>query len=108
MNRPKTLVKSKNVPTDGGISPSINMFGATSPGMSALLIATITIKNEIKSVTAKKTAAPIMKASNLKLSRRLVTVCANPSNYHASRRLTFSKNAVYLIKRSVIRAHEVT
>jgi len=60
MNRPNTLVNSRNVPTDGGISPSMNMFGATSPGMSMLFIATMTIKNEIKSVTAKKTAAPIM------------------------------------------------
>ena len=58
INRPNTFVNSKNVPTDGGMSPSINRLGATSPEMSALLIATITIKNEIKSVTAKNTAAP--------------------------------------------------
>ena len=90
MNRPNTLVKSRNVPTDGGTSPSMNMFGAMSPGMSKLFIATMTIKNEIKSVTAKNTAAPIMKASSLRLSR-LVTVCANSTNYCKSRRLTFSK-----------------
>lgn len=59
-NLPNTLVKSRNVPTDGGASPSMNMFGATSPGISMLFIATITIKNEIKSVTAKNTAAPTM------------------------------------------------
>lgn len=58
MNRPNTLVKSRNVPTDGGMSPSMNMFGFSSPGMSELLSATMTIKNEIKSVTAKNTAAP--------------------------------------------------
>lgn len=79
MNRPNTLVKSKNVPIDGGINPSMNMFGASSGDTSALLMATITIKKERKRVTTKNTATPIMKASSLKLSR-LVTVCANCSN----------------------------
>ena len=107
INRPNTLVNSRNVPIDGGTNPSMNMFGFSSPGMSELLRAKITIKKEIKSVTAKNTAAPIMKASSLRLSR-LVSVCANYSNKHSSRRLTFSKKAVYLIKRSITRAHEVT
>lgn len=60
MKLPNTLVNSKNVPIEGGNSPSMNMLGAMSPGMSMLLIATITTKNEIKSVTAKNSAAPIM------------------------------------------------
>lgn len=80
MNRPNTLVNRRNVPTDGGISPSMNMFGLSSPGMSELLRATMTIKNEIKSVTAKNTAAAIMKASSFRLSRLVVTVCANSSS----------------------------
>jgi len=58
MNRPNTLVNSKNVPIDGGTSPSMNMFGASPAEISRLLIATITIKNETKSVIAKKTAQP--------------------------------------------------
>jgi hypothetical protein len=76
MNRPNTLVNNRNVPIDGGTRPSMNMFGFASPGMSELFRTKMTIKNEIKSVNAKNTAAPIMKASSLRLSC-LVTVCAN-------------------------------
>ena len=79
INRPNTLVNKRNVPIDGGTNPSINMFGFSSPGIVELLRPKITIKNEIKSVTAKNTAAPIMKASSLRLSR-FVTVCANYDN----------------------------
>lgn len=60
MNRPNTLVNRKNVPIDGGTRPSMNMFGASPAEMSMLLIATITIKNETKSVNAKNIAQPIM------------------------------------------------
>lgn len=79
IKRPKTLVNSKNVPIDGGINPSMNMFGASSADTSALLMATITIKKERKRVTTKNTAAAIMKTRSLMLSRP-VTVYANCSN----------------------------
>lgn len=75
MNRPSTLVNNRKVPTDGGMSPSMNMFGFSSPGMSELLRATITIKNEIKRVIPKNNAAPIMKARSFRLSRLLFAVC---------------------------------
>ena len=79
MNRPNTFVNRRKVPIDGGIRPSMNMFGFSSPEISELLSARMTIKNETKSVTAKKTAAPIIKASSLRLSR-LITVCDNSRN----------------------------
>ncbi len=68
-------MNSRNVPTDGGMRPSMNMFGFSSPGMSELLRASITIKNEIKSVTPKNNAVPIMKARSFRLSRLLFAVC---------------------------------
>jgi hypothetical protein len=60
MNLPITLVNSKNVPIEGGTRPSMNMFGATSAGISVALIATITRKNEISKVRPKKSAAATM------------------------------------------------
>jgi hypothetical protein len=60
MNLPNTFVNSKNVPIDGGARPSMNMFGATSPGMSVALIATITKENEISKVIPKNSAAAII------------------------------------------------
>jgi hypothetical protein len=60
MNRPNTLVNSKNVPIEGGTRPSINMLGATSPGMSVALIATITKKKETSKVIPKNSAAAII------------------------------------------------
>lgn len=80
MNRPKTFVNSKKVPIDGGTSPIMNIFGALFADMSMLLMATITIKKEIKRVTTKKIAAPTMNAINLRFSLPLLTVCANDNN----------------------------
>jgi hypothetical protein len=59
MNLPNTLVNSKNVPIDGGIRPSMSMFGARVPEMSVALIDTITKKNEISKVIPKNSAAAI-------------------------------------------------
>ncbi|MEW6604954.1 MAG: hypothetical protein AB1351_09765 [Thermoproteota archaeon] len=72
-------MNSRKVPIDGGMSPSINMFGFSSPGISELLRATITIKKEIKRVTPKNNAAPIMKASSFRLSRLLLFAVCNDS-----------------------------
>ena len=77
MKRPKTFVNSKKVPIDGGASPSMNIFGASFADMSKLLMATITIKKEIKRVTTKNSAAPTMNTINLRCSFPLLTVCAN-------------------------------
>jgi hypothetical protein len=58
-NRPNTFVNSKNVPIDDGTRPNMNIFGATLPGMSIALIATITKKNETSKVIPKNSAAAI-------------------------------------------------
>lgn len=79
MNRPRTLVNRRKVPTDGGMSPSMNIFGFSFPGMSELLRSTITIKNEIKRVTPKNNVAPIMNAKSLRLSRLLFFAFCNIS-----------------------------
>jgi hypothetical protein len=76
-NLPRTLVKSRIVAMDGGISPTMNTFGATSPGMSIWSISTMTIKNEIKSVTPKNSAAPIMNPS----SRRFIPAVVDTQLY---------------------------
>ena len=55
-----TFLNNKNVPIEGGTRPSMNMFGATSPGMSIALIATMTKKNEISKVIPKNSAAAII------------------------------------------------
>lgn len=76
MNRPRTFVNRRKVPTEGGMSASMNIFGFSSPGMSELLSITITIKNEIKRVTPKKSVAPIIKAKSFRISRfEFFSVC---------------------------------
>lgn len=54
MNLPNTLVYSRKVEMDGGIRPSIKIFGATSPGTFVSFIITIIIKNDARSVAVKK------------------------------------------------------
>lgn len=69
MNLPRTLVKSRTVAIDGGTSPSMKKFGATSPGMCIWFMMTMMTKNEARRVTAKNSAAPTMYPNNLRLSR---------------------------------------
>jgi hypothetical protein len=59
MNLPNTLVYNRKVEMDGGIKPSIKIFGATSPGTSVSLIITIIIKNDVRSVAVKKSTVII-------------------------------------------------
>jgi hypothetical protein len=54
---PTNLVKTKNVPTEGGTRLNMNMFGAISAGMSVAFVTAITKKNEINKVRPKKIAA---------------------------------------------------
>ncbi len=67
MNLPNTFVYSRNVEMDGGIKPSIKMFGAMSAGTFVSLIITIIIKNDVRSVAVKKSTVMIRNPSVTKL-----------------------------------------
>lgn len=67
MNLPNTFVYSMKVEMDGGIKPSIKIFGATSPGTFVSLIITIIMKNDVRSVAVKKRTVIIRNPSVAKL-----------------------------------------
>ena len=67
MNLPNTFVYSSKVAMDGGIKPSIKIFGAMSAGTFVSLSITIIIKNDVRSVAAKKSTVIIRNPSVAKL-----------------------------------------
>gem|GEM_PF-4114492 len=67
MNLPNTFVYRRKVEIDGGIRPSIKIFGAMSPGTFVSLIITIIIKNDVRRVAVKKRTVIIRNPSVTRL-----------------------------------------